>query len=465
MKFLFKALAFCLCVCFVLSGCDTKIGQTTTTTITEEIEETEENEHQTNTSSKEKPTSSKKPVSSKKPQPSSKPVSSQVSSTVITLPASSSPENVTSTESEFDYTVEQRDAYAALNDTQKKVYAVIRNMVENMTEGLVVIPTDSEADATLAYKAVNLDYPEYFWMPLNYIFAMHNNKYMIAMKYNDAKYSFDYLYSKARVEAMQKTIDTKTAEILALLKEDDSDYTKELKLHDFLCDTITYPTTSSESYHFNIYGALVKGSAVCEGYSRAMQYLCRKVGIECILVTGYSKNEGHMWNQIKIGGEWYNLDLTWNDGDASEDTWHTYFNFNDTSAAVGHTFDPLFKTMSDEDICDDEIQYNIVRHPCSATKYNHAVVNDILLTNDKEQNRFVANSATLQAFNKGTGYIDFYISEEVELKGTVIDELFAFFELDKAFATANSMLLDSGIGPFYETIGSRNGRGYRIYYE
>ena len=134
MKFLFKALAFCLCVCFVLSGCDTKIGQTTTTTITEEIEETEETEHQTNTSSKEKPTSSKKPVSSKKPQPSSKPVSSQVSSTVITLPASSSPENVTSTESEFDYTVEQREAYAALNDTQKKVYAVIRNMVENMTE-------------------------------------------------------------------------------------------------------------------------------------------------------------------------------------------------------------------------------------------------------------------------------------------------------------------------------------------
>ncbi len=57
---------------------------------------------------------------------------------------------------------------------------------------------------------------------------------------------------------------------------------------------------------------------VCEAYARALKVLCDKVGIPCVLVngdagTGASK-EAHMWNCVQMeNGEWYAVDVTWND--------------------------------------------------------------------------------------------------------------------------------------------------------
>ncbi len=48
---------------------------------------------------------------------------------------------------------------------------------------------------------------------------------------------------------------------------------------------------------------------VCEGYAKAMKVLCDRVNIPCILASGQS----HMWNYIKLDGEWYGMDSTWSD--------------------------------------------------------------------------------------------------------------------------------------------------------
>lgn len=56
---------------------------------------------------------------------------------------------------------------------------------------------------------------------------------------------------------------------------------------------------------------------VCEAYSRAFMLLCEKVGIPCVLVDGYGVSFGgvgaHMWNNVKVDGAWYAVDVTWND--------------------------------------------------------------------------------------------------------------------------------------------------------
>lgn len=56
---------------------------------------------------------------------------------------------------------------------------------------------------------------------------------------------------------------------------------------------------------------------VCEAYSRAFMLLCKKVGIPCVLVDGWGANFGsagpHMWNNVRVDGVWYAVDVTWND--------------------------------------------------------------------------------------------------------------------------------------------------------
>ncbi|HCT92755.1 MAG TPA: hypothetical protein DF613_15455 [Lachnospiraceae bacterium] len=60
---------------------------------------------------------------------------------------------------------------------------------------------------------------------------------------------------------------------------------------------------------------------VCEGYARAFKVLCDTLSIPCVLVdgnAGLGGNTGpHMWNYVRLGTEWYGVDVTWNDpGDA-----------------------------------------------------------------------------------------------------------------------------------------------------
>lgn len=63
----------------------------------------------------------------------------------------------------------------------------------------------------------------------------------------------------------------------------------------------------------NLYGGLVNGKSVCAGYANILKNALACVGIESQYIKGFNlqNGEGHAWNQVKIGDEWYNVDLTW----------------------------------------------------------------------------------------------------------------------------------------------------------
>ena len=62
----------------------------------------------------------------------------------------------------------------------------------------------------------------------------------------------------------------------------------------------------------NLYGGLVNGQAVCLGYANILRSALKCLGIESavILGNGIKNLGGHAWNQVKIGEQWYNIDLT-----------------------------------------------------------------------------------------------------------------------------------------------------------
>ena len=72
--------------------------------------------------------------------------------------------------------------------------------------------------------------------------------------------------------------------------------------------------SKSHPKSYTAYGCLVEGMAVCEGYSKAFQYLCDlssfKDKVECHSVSGVTSGP-HMWNVVAMeDGYNYLVDVT-----------------------------------------------------------------------------------------------------------------------------------------------------------
>ena len=94
-----------------------------------------------------------------------------------------------------------------------------------------------------------------------------------------------------------------------------------LTKHNGYCtdNPVTAVPTIRSSYSAVI-GRAGDNGPVCEGYARAFKTLCDRVGIPCVVVTGYARQnslsspELHMWNEVQMeNGYWYAVDVTWND--------------------------------------------------------------------------------------------------------------------------------------------------------
>lgn len=123
--------------------------------------------------------------------------------------------------------------------------------------------------------------------------------------------SFVYSYEKAQAEQMKQEIDTAADNILSKITPSMGDYEIVKLIHDSVIRDCTYLENTDKN---TIYGCLVKKQALCQGYSKAFTYLCSLAGIEAGEVLGVA-NEEHMWNIVKMDGDYYHIDLTWDDPD------------------------------------------------------------------------------------------------------------------------------------------------------
>lgn len=99
-----------------------------------------------------------------------------------------------------------------------------------------------------------------------------------------------------------------------------TDYEKVHAIYDYLVCNITYdyPVVNlpvSESIWYDAYyleGALIDRIAVCDGYAKAFELLCRMEGIEAICCIG-DAGGGHAWNKVMLDGKWFIVDATFGD--------------------------------------------------------------------------------------------------------------------------------------------------------
>ena len=144
--------------------------------------------------------------------------------------------------------------------------------------------------------------------------------------------------------------------LLDAVKDIDNDYDKALTLYNMLEVYVQYdydalgvdPTDSEGMMAYSAYGAIVNGKAVCEGYSEAYQYLLQKLGIQSYIVTGSNKKgELHEWNLLRLDGNYYYADTTWDDSGRVDEIFHNYFNITTARLLEGHIIDDPYGMLPD----------------------------------------------------------------------------------------------------------------------
>ena len=113
-----------------------------------------------------------------------------------------------------------------------------------------------------------------------------------------------------------KSIETIVAEVVAQCEQECAnskgtssyDYDRALWLNDWLVENTKY---DSSLMYCSAEGVFNRGLGTCEGYHEAYAMLLNKAGIETRRVDDFG--DAHVWTGIKLNGNWYNVDTTWND--------------------------------------------------------------------------------------------------------------------------------------------------------
>lgn len=304
--------------------------------------------------------------------------------------------------------------YTQLSGKHKSAYVNLYNAVLNMQEGMIDLGKCTYGELVLIYNAVKNDFPELFWIPDQFAYETDTSgNIRIAFKYtfSDGK-RIDYLYSAKEREIMAAQIRSALMDALRYINPEMGAYEKELALHDWLVFRVTYEQAAAEEpaknpNAFNIYGALVEGRAVCEGYSKAMQLLLQMVGIECIVITGRIEETGHMWNMVRLDGEWYHLDATWND--SGDGGYHSYFNLTDRAILSDHEIDPDYAIYNQNSSTGHS--FNINRPIAQGSKYNYFFANNTLIENYETMADTITNGL-VEAASLGRNSCEFAFSPD-----------------------------------------------------
>jgi hypothetical protein len=150
--------------------------------------------------------------------------------------------------------------------------------------------------------------------------------------------TYRFHYTMQQIIQMRKEGDLKATRVVTdLIQPTMKDYEKLLILHDYIVDNTAYDIENYRNGSIpassrSVYGVLVKGIAVCEGYANALKKLLDLAGVESMIVVGRTESDAHAWNLVKIGGSYYHVDPTWNDPITSSGKQilrHDYFNVTD----------------------------------------------------------------------------------------------------------------------------------------
>lgn len=225
--------------------------------------------------------------------------------------------------------------------------------------------------ATEDFKKIDSEYMEFIYRNPQYFYVYTGYKF--AYLPNAAANSTEIWIFPIYIESVTEEKTTETTEkaksiVASLTSEDMTDAEKALVLHDYIVDNTTYNTPVSQQkelygddwMNFTAYGPLMNGTAVCQGYTQAYNMLLNLCGIETRFAVNDADNHG--WSLVKIGGNWYHTDTTFDDPVGTVDhVMHDYFLNSDKAiiGTYGHSgTDNITETCDDDKYKDPRYCFN-----------------------------------------------------------------------------------------------------------
>ena len=257
----------------------------------------------------------------------------------------------------FNVVTNNKYYYNQLDNTAKLIYDTIEGNLSNMTSGNYEIKLSSQIADVLyedygenkldtsfqsAWDALMLDRVDTFFIDVTKVnLKMRKTTYGKKVTYalsiapaDSNGYLANGLESKEKVDNILNEIKETRDNIVKSLNG--IDYNKIMHAHDWIINNLQYEQNITNNNVYNLYGALIEKSAVCEGYAETLKYILDEAGVQCVLVSGTATNsegktERHEWNYVQLYGKWYAIDSTWDDpvvkgtGYVSDSIKHRYF--------------------------------------------------------------------------------------------------------------------------------------------
>lgn len=186
---------------------------------------------------------------------------------------------------------------------------------------------------------------------------------------------------------LNQYVQSKAKEIVADAAIYSTDYEKLRYINNYLVDNCEYVSAAvkdPDRYYkaFTIFGCLVEGQAVCEGYANSVQLLCEMLDIPCIKVTGTAYGGNHIWNAVYLDGKWWMLDVTFNDPIGKQDNsdrWSYFLLDLDTFQQKGtHTYDQAAYETSKEIYTGRTVGQKNTSVPFAGLSLQNAITGDIV---------------------------------------------------------------------------------------
>lgn len=134
-------------------------------------------------------------------------------------------------------------------------------------------------------------------------------------------FTFSYNISYYTTSEQETEMDTFARNFVGsdAIKKAATPYDKVKAIYDWLCTNVVYDHKNLNDHAYMLkhtaYAAAINHTAVCQGYAVLFYRLALECGIDARVIAGKGKGangwEDHAWNIVKLGGNYYLLDATW----------------------------------------------------------------------------------------------------------------------------------------------------------
>ena len=208
--------------------------------------------------------------------------------------------------------------------TQEDWERMQREIANKLEQRLSSFTITNYLDASLSGEALENEITKLYF---NTLYDYPEDTYFVATSvgYGSSGQNlyFEPVYLPVNTAAYTAAVD---AAYTACISQGMTDLEKVISAHDWLVTNCQYDpyigtggkyiasdgtVYNDEPAVYTSYGAFVNHNVVCQGYALAFKVLMDRAGIPCCYVKSDAMN--HAWNIVQLDGNWYHVDVTWDD--------------------------------------------------------------------------------------------------------------------------------------------------------